>query len=46
MSTRYLSEHVARKLRHANVPAVKLHDKLDQESVIVKLGVCTVYFIW
>ena len=32
VSTRYLTEHISRKLRRYDVPAAELHGKLDQEA--------------
>ena len=32
VGTRYASEHVARKLRRANISSMELHGKLDQEA--------------
>jgi len=32
VSTRYLTEHISRKLRRYGIPAAELHGKLDQEA--------------
>jgi superfamily II DNA/RNA helicase len=38
VATRYASQHVARKLRHAGIDSTELHGKLDQQARLKRLS--------